>query len=588
MIKLSVPATLSLAVLGSVRTIRDYTEGGGFLVPRIQDAIVTTALGGEKGGFSFSRTWLDNKTTISLDFIPTASGPGHQIQLDNQTLRFDAGAYRFSAHLDYPQPAHLSPRVVFNPDSQGLFHEQPDDAKSLVFLSYPNELLAGSWRFLTYFGRDTVISLLLLYPVLSEAAGGIIEAGIGSVIQRVNQTDGRVCHEEVIGDYATYLNEMMNISGNAPQYDYKMVDLDFFLPVVLAQYLLHSPNSMSRTFEFLSRTLSPNSKPPQISYADLLLRNAERVIAQAAPFAAEGNQTLENLVRLNEGETVGNWRDSPFGIGGGRIPYDVNTALVPAALRSIAALTRAGIFPHHSEWGTLADNYAQIWEDHTLQFFEVRVSEDDAKRLLAAYVHRSNFTGPDEIDSVDGDVVFYALALADEISGAKIQVMNSDDCFRHFLLNTTNQPQLTKFINQTANNIRRNFPAGLITDVGVVVANPSYGTDPSYARNFTASDYHGIVVWSWQLAMMARGLDLQLSRCAEADPPDFCADATVHGNVKLAYRRLWDTVEANRNHLSSEVWSWVYQDHRFQFTPLGMTRNSQTGRLSGYLVTDKD
>src|SRR5438034_6057085 len=131
MIKLSVPATLSLAILGSVRTIRDYTEGGGFLVPRIQDAIVTTALGGEKGGFSFSRTWLDNKTIMSLDFIPTASGPDHQIQLDNQTLRFDAGAYRFSAHLDYPQPAHLSPRVVFNPDSQGLFHEQPDDAKSL-------------------------------------------------------------------------------------------------------------------------------------------------------------------------------------------------------------------------------------------------------------------------------------------------------------------------------------------------------------------------------------------------------------------------------------------------------------------------
>ncbi len=50
--------------------------------------------------------------------------------------------------------------------------------------------------------------------------------------------------------------------------------------------------------------------------------------------------------------------------------------------------------------------------------------------------------------------------------------------FRHYFLNTTNQPQLTGHINQTANNIQRTFPAGLMTSVGVVVANPAYGEDP--------------------------------------------------------------------------------------------------------------
>ena len=50
--------------------------------------------------------------------------------------------------------------------------------------------------------------------------------------------------------------------------------------------------------------------------------------------------------------------------------------------------------------------------------------------------------------------------------------------FRHYFLNTTNQQQLTTFVNQTANNIRRVFPAGLLTDVGVIVANPAYGEDP--------------------------------------------------------------------------------------------------------------
>lgn len=58
------------------------------------------------------------------------------------------------------------------------------------------------------------------------------------------------------------------------------------------------------------------------------------------------------------------------GIGGGRIPFDVNTALMPAALRSIAALARNRVFAER-DWATLADKYAQIWEDETLKFFQV-------------------------------------------------------------------------------------------------------------------------------------------------------------------------------------------------------------------------
>jgi hypothetical protein len=80
----------------------------------------------------------------------------------------------------------------------------------------------------------------------------------------------------------------------------------------------------------------------------------------AAPFARK--QTKENLIRLKEGQIVGQWRDSTYGscvhsdhqcktltcIGGGQIAYDVNTALVPAALRSIATLARARILPRRN------------------------------------------------------------------------------------------------------------------------------------------------------------------------------------------------------------------------------------------------
>jgi hypothetical protein len=148
--------------------------------------------------------------------------------------------------------------------------------------------------------------------------------------------------------------------------------------------------------------------------------------------------------------------------------------------------------------------------------------------------------------------------------------MNSDDSFRHFLLNTTHQTQLTTFLNSTANNIRRTFPAGLMTDVSMVVANPAFGVGPGYFSNFTTSAYHGTVVWSWQLAMMGKGLELQLARCrSSSDVPDFCNDATVYQNVKRAYNKLWDSIEASSAHLSTEVWTWVYKDGKFDYIDLG-------------------
>jgi hypothetical protein len=75
----------------------------------------------------------------------------------------------------------------------------PMQTTSLSFLSYTTKLTAGAWRFLTYFGRDSMISALLLEPVLSEGQGGAIEAVIAGVVERINMTDGSVCHEETIG-----------------------------------------------------------------------------------------------------------------------------------------------------------------------------------------------------------------------------------------------------------------------------------------------------------------------------------------------------------------------------------------------------
>jgi len=271
------------------------------------------------------------------------------------------------------------------------------------------------------------------------------------------------------------------------------------------------------------------------------------------------------------------------GIGGGRIPYDVNTALVPAALRSIAALSHQGIYPSH--WARLADTYAQIWEDQTLSFFTVSIPKTKAQSLVQSYSNTS-FNGPDQSSTIDTDVVFHALSLDGNNNLSKVQVMNTDDCFRHFLLNTTNDSQLTSFLNNSATNIRRTFPAGLMTSAGMVVSNPAFGDDPVYAQNWTTGAYHGTVVWSWPLAMMANGLEMQLARCdtlnvsGVTQVPAFCTDESVYGNVKMAYNTLWDSIDSNQDQLSQEVWSWVYRDG-FKVTPLGVIAppggGSQTG-----------
>ena len=148
-------------------------------------------------------------------------------------------------------------------------------------------------------------------------------------------------------------------------------------------------------------------------------------------------------------------------------------------------------------------------------------------------MERSGFKGPTNAEQLDGDeeVRFHAIALDGYENSEQIQLMNTDDCFRLFFVNATDQEQLSAFLNQSAKNILRTFLAGLLTPVGLVVANPAYGEQQFYVDHFTNRAYHGTVVWSWQLAMMARGLELQLDRCNSVERPDFCDGGVVHGNV---------------------------------------------------------
>ncbi|KIX04967.1 uncharacterized protein Z518_05839 [Rhinocladiella mackenziei CBS 650.93] len=573
-------ATLTIPILGSVRTIRDFTEGPSLLRPVIQDAIHLRRTNGT--GATFSRLWLDNVTTTTFTMVPYQNSDTNiTITQRNNTISFGAGFYTFTASFNYPQLTQLSPRRVLNAASQDLIAQQPDQTTSLSFLSYTEKLLAGAWRFLTYFGRDSMISALLLEPVLSQGNGSATEAVIGAVLERINRTDGSVCHEETIGDYATYLNLENNITSTAPGLTYPMIDTDFYLPVLMAQYFNSSP---SRVQPLLNRRTGSLDLPNRnLTYANLTLINAEKIMNITAAFAR--NQTAANLIHLKSDEIVGQWRDSTYGLGGGRIPFDVNTALAPAALRAIAQLARTpGVFPNNTgvntaSWDTLAESRAQIWEDNTLQFFETNLTASTARSRLQDFVDTAAFYhGPTNASSLpaSGNVTTYSIALQGYNNLSSVDVLHSDTGFRLFFLNASSSTpeaaaQETRFINATANSLLRPFPAGLMTPQSMVVANPALSGSDVLIANFTNSAYHGTVVWSFQLAMMAKGLERQLARCNASIVPAWCSTPSVQNNVRRAYNVLWNSIEANAAQLQTEVWSWTYSNStgRYVTTPLG-------------------
>ncbi|CAH0024692.1 unnamed protein product [Clonostachys rhizophaga] len=574
-ISFNTSTNLATAILGSIRNIRDFTEGPSILEPIIQDAINVTKF--NKSGVQFSRLWLDNVTTTTFTLIPWEN-PDNEIEINNGTASFGAGFYHFSASLDYPQLKQLNPEQVLNSDAQTLIKEKPSQTGSLSFFSYTEKLLAGGWRYLTYFGRDSMISALLLEPVLSTGSASAMEAVIGAVLERINRTDGSVCHEETIGDYATFLNLKKNISSTTAGFTYPMIDTDYFLPVLMARYFDASPTRIRPLLSAKAGSIDSENK--NLTWGDLSYIGAQKIMNMTKAFA--DNSTVENLMHLKESEIVGQWRDSTYGLANGRIPFDVNCALVPAALYAISELAKMpGVYPNDSmsrDWATVAAKRAKIWEDKTLTFFQYNVTIDEAKSRLQEYIDKSTFyDGPTHAEALtnyssSGKVINYAIAINSSESPEKLPIMHTDTAFRLFLLNSTNDNQLTTFINATANAIIRPFPAGLTTPVGAVVANPALSGEDVLIANFTNSAYHGTVVWSWQLALMAKGLERQLERCTESNnsAPAFCGDKGVYGAVKKAYNILWDAIDDNSSLLQSEVWGWTYSKNvGYKMAPLG-------------------
>jgi len=367
---------------------------------------------------------------------------------------------------------------------------------------------------------------------------------------------GDVAHEEGIGEFAVVDRRAHGGSGEAAVLDYAMIDDDYMLAPVSAAYLLDHAGTTAPAF--LARPLASEGVPGTTTpVGAALVRNLRFVVATAQPFADA--PAVARLIALKPGRMTGQWRDSEEGLGRGRYAYDVNAVFVPAALEAAVRMLRAGLLERYM---TAADRTAlgdaermlRIWRARAPGMFRVAIPPTEAVPRVRAYAKRLGVPADAALRSLgSAPLVFHAIAL--DAQGSPVRIVNSDEGFA-LMFSEPAASDLETYVTAAM----RPFPAGLMTDIGLLVANAAQA-DRATQERFTPAAYHGAVVWSWQQALFAAGLERQLAR---TDLP-----ASTRAVLTDAQARLWRAITATRATQSSELWSWAFADGRYKVVAFG-------------------
>jgi hypothetical protein len=606
--------TAFLALLANVRTLRDYGYGlcleNAAQFPELRNETIEVVASTDVvrirreqiGGAGHAMELLikgRDGTTLAVKDQQVAPRPRCAATAGGGTQKVIEIAGAGGVSFDIIALSNDEPLTPI--EKADLLVEQPADSfelNALAFLSYSEKLEAGSWRFLTYFGRDTLLSVRMLMAGLKS---DVVEAALTAVIERINLAPGvpdphfdytievgDVAHEEELGDYAAWNNAKLSAAPanlREPRYDYKMIDDDFLLAPVVVEYFrkieieAESPEAAEAAVAaFLART-----RRDGVTFQAAIEANLKLVLDRARPFAddpAEPAQKTTKLVSLKDTVPVGQWRDSDLGIAFGRYPFDVNAGLVPGALE--AALTlyiQLGQF----DSADAVERVLVAWGG-VEELFRVEAPLATVQANVASYARAVGVTDTSaqlEATEPGNRVSTYGISL--DRAGAPMPVMHTD----HGFVMEFARPS-EDYLRRVATTITKQFPAGLMSEVGVMVANPALAptdfavTDPKDLRNpaddvpnvalrsiFTTSHYHGTVVWSWQQALLASGIRRQLDRFDLSDE--------TRAALERAECTLWDTIDAAQKVRAGELWSWAPgPDGQLEY------------RAFGYNLTDVD
>src|SRR5438309_1067922 len=407
------------------------------------------------------------------------------------------------------------------------FRRLEREVRGVELLCYREKLMAGLPNFATYFGRDMLMTALLMQPVWTPAMS---EHVVASALGKLSPT-GDVSHEEALGgqairENAAEYNRLVSAGQlararallaqlAATRENYIMVDDDFQLPVVAARYLADPRVPADRKRDFL-RTGQHLAR---------LVSNLAFVVRKAAPYARDPVATnLVSFPRAPDGHWISaSWRDSRAGYGGGRFAMDVNVIWVPHALEAVGtvldALSQLGVTPviraeplatFARDRATLARAVA-VWQGAERHFRVALPPGAVAQRVearLGALPQPEREYWAEVLRHVGapGDTLRF-LALSLDGAGRPIPVVNTDPAML-LLLEPLDGPRVRELIAP----ILASYPVGLfVDDLGPLVANDAYAA-PKVWEIFRRDAYHSpTVVWGRDVNVLLAGLAQQRS-----------------------------------------------------------------------------
>ncbi len=581
-------------LLGSMRIERDFGYAG-----RVRDSINAptfvppefTALAGRLGGSYPSRLvpllslthsrsrWHAQVYQPSLDarnhmWLTISGDVGHsRAALSGRVLTIrPRGAEPVELLVEIATDGPALDPLTRNQIFTTAFRHFADSAKSqrlereirgFELLSSRQKLMAGLPTYATYFGRDMLMTALLMEPVWSDTMPEFV---MGAALLKL-APDGEVSHEEALGGQAIRENgaEFLKtgnraLLGNlqATRENYWMVDDDFQLPVVAGHYFADPRVSDARKRAFARR------------WGAALRQNLAFVAQRAAPYARQ--QVATNLVSFRRDDDgwwhPGSWRDSRVGYAGGRFAFDVNVVWVPAALRAIGAIdsTLRAIGEPGIDNAAAIARAAEAWRE-TGRHFMVALAPAEVETRVRAKL--ASLPAPerahwDTVLACSGGFPTDTLrfpAVSLDSAGVPIPVMTTDPGM-WLLLERGDSGQE----NELLRPFLLPYPVGLFIDgVGLAVANDAYAP-PRVWDMYERDLYHSPrVVWG-------REVNVLLAALATRNRPG-AVDSVRRAVARsgLQYAELWsykfegEALRPVRYGSSSDVQLWTLTDLAVQY-----------------------
>ncbi|MEA2762324.1 MAG: hypothetical protein QOD47_1608 [Gemmatimonadaceae bacterium] len=602
---------------------------------RLVPDIITTGVR-DRRGVTITQATLDGKTSLEFDLAVEPRDASVLVTVPTITLTSTTNRpVRFTVRIttDGPALTPLSRDQIFNApflrflsdaratadraarggaadnassvSSVSRYRLLERDVRGTELLSSREKLMAGLPNYATYFGRDMMMTSLMMQPVWTDAMAEFV---IASALRKLGPA-GDVSHEEALGgqairensaEYNAHIAEYLRLArrGNRAAADtalanarslladlqrvrenYHMRDDEFQLPVVAARYLTNPAVSTARKRAFLLDTSDGRG-----SRLGLLMRELGLVATLAAPYGRD--PVVQNLIaspRLDSTHWRSiSWRDSNAGYANGRFAMDINAIWAPRALEAIGEILGAlksigfstdqiGGYAPRTGGAQLSQfvgdpvsfqRAIQNWRGASRHFIvslapaEIRGKVQQKLQWLPA--EERTFWQRVLTSTAADTLPLEFLAISLDSAGKPIPVVNTDPATWLLLRDGRDtSPDAIAAVRRDVRAITRPYPVGLFVDrLGPLVANDTYAS-PAIWEAFRKDTYHSPrVVWGREVNLILLGLANQISGATgAAGRPASEALSPYVSEMRDALRRVNDAVEAS-GLKHNELWSY--------------------------------